>query len=124
MKIPTLPQGAIPAGSTHFYFDHKRTTDASNPWRRLDVDSTWYMFRGDEWVRIAGSRSYQFVAITDLLPGGLFYEQPAMTLRDQFAVAALQGMLAEAGKLPWESLVTKMPAMAYQLADAMIRARK
>ena len=47
-------------------------------------------------------------------------DTPAKTLRDEFAMAALTGLLAHAsGEDP-----RRCPAMAYVLADAMLTARK
>ena len=43
-----------------------------------------------------------------------------MTLRDYFAAAALQGLLADGGGSSWEADAKN----AYQAADAMIRARE
>jgi hypothetical protein len=52
-------------------------------------------------------------------------EQHGMTLRDYFAAKALGGMLAELPKtcygLDWQDKVTRT---AYELADAMLRARE
>lgn len=122
MNRPTLPRGTIPAGATHFYFDPNKETPSTNPWRRLDIDNSWHMLRGDGWIRISGSRSYNFVAITDMLPGGVFYEQQEMTLRDHFAAAALQGLVA--GNSNAEVTPSALSKVAYLLADAMMRARK
>jgi hypothetical protein len=43
-----------------------------------------------------------------------------MTLRDYFAAAALQGLLASC---PWEQ-VDEVPQKAYDIADAMLKARE
>jgi hypothetical protein len=43
-----------------------------------------------------------------------------MTLRDYFAAAALQGILADGGGVSWDDDATH----AYLCADAMIRARE
>jgi len=45
---------------------------------------------------------------------------PGMTLRDYFAAAALQGLLASC---PWEQ-VDEVPQKAYDIADAMLKARE
>lgn len=133
MKRPTLPKGTIPSGATHFYFDPKRTEDASNPWRRLDSGTTWYMFRGDEWIRISGSRSYNFIAIAGTLPGGLFYQAPedVETLRDKFAMRA--PVTFEMAIETFESLTEDernrttvfnvLAMLRFGYADAMMRAR-
>jgi hypothetical protein len=42
------------------------------------------------------------------------------TLRDEFAMAALQGLLADGGGESWE----KDAANAYKAADAMLKARE
>lgn len=131
MNRPTLPRGAIPAGATHFYFDPNKDTPSTNPWRRLDVDNSWHMLRGNGWVRISGSRSYNFVAITDMLPGGVFYEQQEMTLRDQFAanapitfemaVETLKSLGHGAGT---DGAFDVLANLRFAYADAMMRARK
>jgi len=41
-------------------------------------------------------------------------------LRDQFAAAALTGLLSEIEAYAWH----KIPTIAYELADAMLEARK
>ena len=43
-----------------------------------------------------------------------------MTLRDYFAAAALQGLMASC---PWEQ-VDEVPQKAYEISDAMIKARE
>ena len=43
-----------------------------------------------------------------------------MTIRDYFAAAALQGLLASC---PWEQ-VDEVPQKAYEISDAMIKARE
>ena len=45
---------------------------------------------------------------------------PGMTLRDYFAAAALQGLLADGGGSSWEADAKN----AYQAADAMLKARE
>jgi hypothetical protein len=52
-------------------------------------------------------------------PSELF-EQPGMTLRDYFAAAALQGYFGTPHYCDCEKLALYM----YQMADAMIKARK
>ena len=42
-----------------------------------------------------------------------------MTIRDYFAAAALQGLLASC---PWEQ-VDEVPQKAYEISDAMVKAR-
>lgn len=133
MNRPTLPRGTSPAGATHFYFDPNKDTPSTNPWRRLDIDNSWHMLRGDGWIRISGSRSYNFVAITDMLPGGTFYEQQEMTLRDQFAAnapityemanVALSDM-GEEGKKLGIGVFDVLATLRFAYADAMMRARK
>jgi hypothetical protein len=53
-------------------------------------------------------------------PGGNRADQFGMTIRDYFAVAALQGLLADGGGPTWDVDAQ----CAYALADAMIRARE
>jgi hypothetical protein len=43
-----------------------------------------------------------------------------MTLRDQFAMAALTGMIADPSGVDYRSV----PRKAYEMADAMLEARK
>jgi len=51
---------------------------------------------------------------------GLYVQQQGMSLRDYFAAAALQGLLADGGCLSWEADAEN----AYQAADAMLKARE
>lgn len=61
-----------------------------------------------------------FPVTTDQSPSGAF-ALPGMTLRDYFAAAALQGMLAD----PSNGLAARSSAMsAYIFADAMLTERK
>lgn len=55
--------------------------------------------------------------------GEELYVHKGMTLRDYFAAKAMQSLLAglESGK---EAQVALIPAVAYQLADQMLEARK
>ena len=46
--------------------------------------------------------------------------QSDFTIRDHFAALAMQGMITNARDYE----VTKIPKMAYQFADAMMKARK
>lgn len=52
--------------------------------------------------------------------GTHYHSHPGMSLRDRFALAAIQGLVARPGTPDpeWES------RMAYKVADAMLRARK
>jgi len=52
--------------------------------------------------------------------GEVQYGSPGMTLRDYFAAAALQGLLADGGGSSWEADAKN----AYQAADAMLKARE
>jgi hypothetical protein len=58
-------------------------------------------------------------------PSELF-EQPGMTLRDYFAAAALQGLLAKYGNTEEERSddTIVQASTCYEYADAMIEARK
>ena len=50
-------------------------------------------------------------------------ESDGMTLRDYFAAKALQGMFAS-GNLPKSVSDEELAAVAYQTADAMLKARE
>lgn len=52
--------------------------------------------------------------------GVLHRYQSDFTIRDHFAALAMQGMITNARDYE----VTKIPKMAYQFADAMMKARK
>lgn len=51
---------------------------------------------------------------------GLYVQQQGMSLRDYFAAAALQGLIADGGGASWEADANA----AYKAADAMLRARE
>jgi hypothetical protein len=50
--------------------------------------------------------------------------EPPKTLRDEFAMAALQGMLANSNTSFADNSPTRIAAASYDLADAMLEARK
>jgi hypothetical protein len=50
-------------------------------------------------------------------------EQRGMTLRDYFAAKAMQGMFAS-GNLPKSVQDDELASVAYQVADAMLKARE
>ena len=54
--------------------------------------------------------------------GGVVVTHPTqqITLRDQFAMAALTGLISETEAHAWH----KIPTVAYELADLMLEARK
>jgi len=57
-------------------------------------------------------------------PSELF-EQPGMSIRDYFAAAALAGMMANPNRKNNSSALATMHATeAYEIADAMLEARK
>ena len=60
------------------------------------------------------------VTINDGIDGFTERKNNGMTLRDYFAAAALQGLLASQS----EGLFTEFATHAYQLADAMLKARE
>lgn len=49
---------------------------------------------------------------------------PGMTLRDYFAAAALQGLIASRGSMSTRFLAEDDASYVYEIADAMIRARE
>lgn len=51
------------------------------------------------------------------------FREEGMTLRDYFAAKALQGMFAS-GNLPKSVSDEELAAVAYQTADAMLKARE
>ena len=51
------------------------------------------------------------------------FREEGMTLRDYFAAKALQGMFAS-GNLPKSVTDEELAAVAYQTADAMLKARE
>lgn len=133
MKSPKLPSGTIPAGATHFYFDRKRTTSVSNPWRRLDEDGNWHMLRAYQWGPITGTKKHNFFAIADALPGGRLADEPMMasdaTLLDYFAGIAMGGLQQVYRDMTdqYESasaLNKCMAESAYDIAYAMLAARE
>ena len=50
------------------------------------------------------------------------YAQDGMTLRDYFAAKAMQGICASGPSLEWSN--SRLAAEAYDLADAMLKARE
>ena len=63
--------------------------------------------------------------------GGPAYPTPAgvqhndgMTLRDYFAAAALQGMIASRGSLSTRFLAEDDASYVYEIADAMLKAKE
>ena len=55
---------------------------------------------------------------------GLYVQQQGMSLRDYFAAAALQGLIASRGSLSTRFLAEDDASYVYEIADAMIKARK
>jgi hypothetical protein len=51
-------------------------------------------------------------------------QQPRMSLRDYFAAAALQGIIAYPGMEPDDASKEGCAQLAYQFADAMLQTRK
>ena len=64
------------------------------------------------------SQPINYVAPVFPTPAGTQHND-GMTLRDYFAAAALQGLLASC---PWEQ-VEEVPQKAYEISDAMLKAR-
>ena len=58
-----------------------------------------------------------------VLSNGGAYVEGGMTLRDYFAAKAMQGMFAS-GNLPKSVTDEELSAVAYQTADAMLKARE
>ncbi len=52
------------------------------------------------------------------------YSDPGMTLRDYFAASAMQGWLASYGSNDGAPKADTTARMAYEFADAMLRARE
>ena len=55
---------------------------------------------------------------------GLYVQQQGMSLRDYFAAAALQGLIASRGSLSTRFLAEDDASYVYEIADAMLKARK
>ncbi len=55
---------------------------------------------------------------------GLYVQQQGMSLRDYFAAAALQGLIASRGSLSTRFLAEDDASYVYEIADAMIKVRK
>ena len=55
---------------------------------------------------------------------GLYVQQQGMSLRDYFASAALQGLIASRGSLSTRFLAEDDASYVYEIADAMIKVRK
>ena len=88
-----------------------------NVYRKYEVDrKTW----SDEWA--CGTCNAQFYHLENLRSGPITVMEPYVTLRDQFAMAAMNGMLArDVEKTELERLIGRK---VYQIADAMLAARK
>jgi hypothetical protein len=59
--------------------------------------------------------------------GDFEWQMPGMTLRDYFAAAALQGIVAHLGiaKSAWDTIMPDTNAdLAYKMADAMLEVRE
>ena len=57
-------------------------------------------------------------------PEGNSADQFGMTIRDYFAAAALQGLIASRGSLSTRFLAEDDASYVYEIADAMIKARE
>ena len=55
---------------------------------------------------------------------GLYVQQQGMSLRDYFAAAALQGLIASRGSLSTRFLAEDDASYVYEIADAMIKVRE
>ena len=89
-----------------------------NVYRKYEVDGkTW----SDKWA--CGTCNAQFYHLENLRSGPITVMEPYVTLRDQFAVAALTAIITQ-GTMNAEMDVMPYVQDAYTIADAMLAARK
>lgn len=64
---PRMPEGVVPEGATHFYYDLARPgRPSTSPWRKKE-NGKWFMFEDSlgHWKGISGTRQHLFHAISD-----------------------------------------------------------
>lgn len=54
---------------------------------------------------------------------GIASNYGGMTMRDYFAAKVMQGIMADPSVVDWNQAITIAPRQAYEMADAMLKAR-
>lgn len=75
-------------------------------------------------INDGGSAFPRFPVMMKNQDGTITKQEPGMTLRDYFAAKAMQGLLSGLYSETSKYNLDDMPCEAYEIADAMLRARE